>query len=492
MRRNWPGWAETGAAFGLGAVLATGQAPLGFWWLAFPALVALIALIARAAGPRAAAWLGLFAGAGHFGLALNWIVQPFQVDAAHDGWMAPFAVVLMAFGLALFWAAAAAVAAVFPARQRPLALALTLATVELARGYVLTGFPWALIGHIWISTPLAQVAALIGPSGLTLLTTLAAALAASRRLPGLAASAILLALAAGFGTWRLAAPEPPARDITLRLVQPDAEQEFKWDADKARMFFDRQLEFTSAEPHPDLVIWPETAVPYILNQNPELGPMIAEAGQGATVALGIQRTEGNRGWNSLAVIAPDGSISGLYDKHHLVPFGEYIPFGDLADDLFGLKAFAAQEGNAYSAGPGPALLNLGPRLGTVLPLICYEAVFPQDLRGTARPDWLLQVTNDAWFGTLTGPYQHLAQARLRAIEQGLPLIRVANTGVSAVIDAKGKVLASIPLGKAAWLDASLPAALPATPYARLGEIPVLLLLASLCAALLLTRDKRRA
>lgn len=488
-RAGWPGWAETGAAFGVGLVMATGQAPLGFWALALPALTALLALMARAAGPAQAAWIGLFGAMGYFGLALAWLVEPFLIDVARHGWMAPFAVVLMAGGLGLFWAAAAALGHLAgKGRWRPLALAASLAAAELGRGYVLTGFPWALIGHVWIDTPLAQVAALIGPSGLTLLTTLAAALPLMLGGFGLVAAVALLGAAFAFGLLRLSAPEPADQPITLRLVQPNAAQEDKWDPARARMFFQRQLDFTAALPRPDLVIWPETAVPYLLDQNPELGPVIADAAGGATVVLGIQRSEGARFWNSMAVIAPDGAVRAIYDKHHLVPFGEYIPFGDLASEWLGLTAFAARDGNAYSAGPGPSLIDLGSGLGRVLPLICYEAVFPQDLRGLpARADWLLQITNDAWFGTLTGPYQHFAQARLRAIEQGLPLVRVANTGVSGVIDARGRVRASIPLGQAAWLDAPLPGALVQPPYAGWGEGPVLVLLAGIAALLFRVR-----
>jgi apolipoprotein N-acyltransferase len=164
-----------------------------------------------------------------------------------------------------------------------------------------------------------------------------------------------------------------------------------------------------------------------------------------------------------------------------VPFGEYIPFGDALFRWANISAFASQMGNGYTAGKGPQVLDLGP-LGKVQPLICYEAVFPQDLRGVARADWLLQITNDAWFGTWTGPFQHAAQARLRAIEQGLPLVRVANTGVTAVYDARGRLTAGLPFGTAAYLDARLPAALPVTPYARYGEIPLLVMLAGLAAA----------
>jgi apolipoprotein N-acyltransferase len=266
----------------------------------------------------------------------------------------------------------------------------------------------------------------------------------------------------------------------IRLVQPNAEQHLKWDPERARFYFNRLLELSAmpseAKTRPELVIWPETSVPYLLNRAGGALGDIAAASLGAVTVVGIQRTEDDRGWNSMAVIAPDGQVGEVYDKHHLVPFGEYIPFGDLAYSLFGVQAFAAQVGNGYSAGSGAAVLDLGPRFGLALPLICYEAVFPQDLRAApGRARFILQITNDAWFGTLTGPFQHLAQARLRAIEQGLPLVRSANTGVSAVVDARGRIIAELPLGVAAFLDAALPVALPPTPYARFGEAPFLVL-----------------
>ncbi len=496
----WPGWPMAGAAFGLGAVMASGQAPLGFWWLTLPALAAAFLLISRAATADHAAWLGLFLGGGYFALALSWIVEPFLIEPETYAWMIPFVLVLLPFGMGLFWALAAGLAHRFgnPARRLAL-LAVAFAVAELARSYVLTGFPWALIGHIWVDTPIAQLGALIGPIGLTLLTTLAAAAIANAKPIPLVGAGLGAAAAVAFGTTQLAAPLPVQADAPIiRLVQPNAEQHLKWDAERAHLYFDRQLDLTAAapelgRPRPDLVVWPETSVPYLLNNNEAVLAAIAQAGQGAQVVVGIQRLEGNRGFNSLAVISPDGHATHLYDKHHLVPFGEYIPFGDLAFDLFGLTAFASQLGAGYSAGPGAVLLDLGPKLGRALPLICYEAVFPQDLRAAfGRADWILQITNDAWFGELTGPWQHLAQSRLRAIEQGLPLLRAANTGVTAVIDARGRVLAQIGLGVAGHLDATLPAALARTPYARFGDWPMLLLLAGLAVALLARRPRAKA
>ena len=489
MKLGFPGWRAVGLAFGLGAIAATGQAPLGWWYLTLPALAALLHFIAQGAARRAL-WLGWFGGAGYFGLALNWITQPFLVDAATYGWMAPFALVLLAFGMALFWAAACGIG--MRARSPMIGLVAALSAAELLRGYVLTGFPWALIGHIWIDTPPVQIAALIGPSGLTLLTIAVAGLAASLRPATLAAAAVTLAALWSFGLWQLAQPAPPPTGLTLRLVQPDAPQDAKWNPDNAQRYFDRLMNATAAPGKVDLVIWPETALPYLLADNPDLPGLIGAAGNGAPVVVGLQRVERNgaemRGWNSLQIFGPGGSVLASYDKQHLVPFGEYIPFGDLAYDWFGLEAFAARLGRSYSAGPGPMVLDLGPKLGRVLPLICYEAVFPQDLRAATRPGWLLQITNDAWFGTLSGPFQHAAQARLRAVEQGLPLVRVANTGVSEMVDARGRVTAALPFGAPGYLDAALPGALPATPYARFGEIPVLLLLAG-CTALAIRRRR---
>ena len=490
-RLAWPGARHVGLGFLLGLAMAAGQAPIGAWWLTLPALAGLIRLVGTQDRSGSAAWIGLFGGAGFFAAALSWIVEPFLVDAATYGWMAPFALVLMALGGGVFWAVAAALAPI--TAHRRLGFATALGGMELARGYVLTGFPWALIGHVWVDTPLAQLVAWVGPSGLTVLTCLVAAMLAGLQLRAAAAALALLAAGWGFGAWQLAQPDPAAPGITLRLVQPNVDQESKWQADRAQANFSQLMELTTAGPLVDLTIWPETSLPYLIVDNPELPAMIGQLGRGRPVVVGYQRVDGKRGWNSLAVIAPDGRMIASYDKHHLVPFGEYIPFGDLAYDWFGLTAFAAQIGRSYSAGAGAAVLDLGPRLGKVLPLICYEAVFPQDLRAAPeRAGWIMQITNDAWFGTLTGPYQHLAQARLRAIEQGLPLARVANTGITAMIDARGRITAQLPRGEAAYLDAALPGALPVPIYARFGEAPVLLLLAGLALFLISGRFRRAA
>ncbi len=476
------------SALVLGLVAALGQAPWGLVPLAIVAMTGLVWLLGHAAGARSAFWLGLAAGTGHFGLALSWIVEPFLIDIARHGWMAPFALVLMAVGMGLFWGASAALAA--RTEVPALGFAVIFTGMEVLRGLLLTGFPWAQAGHALIGTPVDQVASVLGPAGLTLVLLLCAALPVIAGWRGLAGTLLLLAATTGFGSWRLALPLPPDRDVTLRLVQPNAAQSLKWDEAMAETHLRRLLDLTRRGEGADLTIWPETAVPYMLEFAPSVAGMITTASQGRPVAVGIQREAAGRYFNSLRVLAGDGEELAQYDKHHLVPFGEYVPAGDLAYRWFGITAFAAQSGATYSAGPGPAVLDLG-ALGKMLPLICYVAVFPRLVNAAPeRADWMLQVTNDAWFGVRSGPFQHFDQARLRAIEQGLPLIRVANTGVTAVIDARGRVVDALPFATRGVLDAPLPGALPATPYARYGEVPIALLLAGL--ALLVIRRPRKS
>jgi apolipoprotein N-acyltransferase len=250
----------------------------------------------------------------------------------------------------------------------------------------------------------------------------------------------------------------------IRLAQPDADQRLKWRADTRDLFVGRLLDATAAAPRPDAVIWPETALPYWLA---EAGPILERAAApGAPVLLGVQR------W--------DGAPVQTYDKHHLVPFGEYVPLAPLLGRL-GLEGLAGGGLAGFAPGPGPGTLHL-PGIGPAAILICYEAVFPAMLRTPGRPRLIVQVTNDAWFGRNAGPAQHLAQARLRAAETGLPLARSANTGITAMIDAGGRVTARLPPRVPGHLDARLPPALPPTPYVRAGDTPVLALAAVLLAA----------
>lgn len=480
----------------LGALAALGQAPWNLWPLTFLALAVVYGLYTHAPDWRRAASIGFWSGAGYFALSLSWIVEPFFVDIVRHGWLAPFAILGVSFGFAIFWALSLGVARALGGGA--LAWIGAFTAFEALRGWLMTGFPWAQVGHVLISTPWLYWSSWAGALGLILLVLVGASaiwnIFAGRRLIG---GATVLALACLFVAGAGLTPPPTTADQMadapiVRLIQPNAPQHEKWDPDKIQGFYDRQVAFT-AEPgengRPDMVIWPETALPVLLNHAEETLAAIATAAQGSEVVLGLRRLEGDRIFNSLIFMDREGKLAGLYDKHHLVPFGEFMPLGGLLAK-FGIKGLAAETGAGFSSGPGAQVLEMG-SIGKALPLICYEGVFARNiLSAPERPNVLLMITNDAWFGKVSGPYQHLAKARLRSVEQGLPMVRAANTGVSAVIDGAGHILVEIPLGKAGWIDAPLPPALAATPYSRLGDMPFVALALLLCAIGAATRARR--
>ncbi|MEM9579503.1 MAG: apolipoprotein N-acyltransferase [Pseudomonadota bacterium] len=457
-----------------GLCLTGSQAPFSFWPLLPVGVMAAMWLFRQAGTPKAAGWAGWVIGTAYFAASMTWIVEPFFVDAARHGWMAPFALGTMAGGLALFWAAAFWAARRFGTAWSLVAL---WPLAEFARGTVFTGFPWGLLAYGWLDTPIAQSVAWIGPYGLTAVTFGLCAVPVFWR-PALGSVVLVggLGLLTALGLWDrsrepVALPDAPV----IRLTQPNAPQHLKWDPAYIPTFFQRLIAYTEASPRADLIVWPETSVPNWLNRADEVLAHISEAAEDTPVVFGIQRFEGADVFNTAGVLSPDGEVLQVYDKHHLVPFGEYLPLQGLASWL-GLVALADLNGGGFAPGPGPVLLDL-PGIGLALPLICYEAVFPQYARaGAQRPALLLHLTNDAWFGTRSGPQQHLVQARFRAMETGLPLLRSANTGISAVIDARGDVRDQIGLGTMGYIDASLPPARAATAYARGGDLPVFLAL----------------
>lgn len=472
-------------AAGAGALMAFAQSPVSWPVVLFVALPVLLRALDHAPDPRAAFGIGWAAGAGFFAAALFWIVEPFLVDPERHGWMAPFALIGLAGGLALFWAAPFALARRFwpPGPGRILILACLWTLSEFARAHLLTGFPWALVAYAWVETPVIQSAALLGPHLLGFLTLIAGLLPGLGSRAGVAAAVGMVAVAWGHGALREARAAPPRADpLVVRLVQPNAEQHLKWLPGMQEAFYRRHLDATRApaDPAPDITIWSETAAPFVLGYAEELqAEAAAAAGPDGRLILGIRRFEASaereQWFNSLAILGQGGRPLAVYDKHHLVPFGEYIPFAAALSRL-GLPALATLTQSGFAAGAGPRLLS-APGVPPFLPLICYEAIFPHGLSAPeGRPEWIVQVTNDAWFGQLTGPYQHLAQARIRAIEQGLPVARAANTGISAMIDARGRVVDSLPLGVAGHLDARLPGGLPPTLYALSGDLPGLMLI----------------
>ncbi len=485
------GWRRAGAAALAGAALTLAQPPVSLWPALFVAWPALLWLIDGARSPRAAALTGWLAGFSFFITGLYWVGAAFLVEASKVWWYAPvmpLAVSALAAVLALFWAGAFWAARRFwpSGWRRAVALAVAMTVAEVLRGSVLTGFPWAAQAHAWVETPPMQAASLIGAYALSGLTVLAAALigAASRKNWAPAAAAVaLVALGWGWGAARLASAPLDADGPVIRLVQPNVDQGDKWASDNARPIFESLLALTArpAVAPPALVVWPEVAVTFLFGDSPEAQAMaVAALPPGAALAVGAVRAEERGGarrlYNSLLFYGPDGAPLGVYDKRHLAPFGEYVPYvwvlgalgiGTLGD---GLSGFAAGE----SAGPY-ALPGLPP----MAPLICYEIVFPGEVAQAARgAGWMLQLTNDAWFGDSGGPRQHLAQARVRAIEQGLPVARAANTGISAMIDPYGRLRASLALGVRGALDSPLPAPAPQTLFSQIGDLGALAFLVS--------------
>lgn len=466
-----------------GALGPLGQAPYDQPLVMVLAFALAFLMLRQQKSARDAALIGWSFGVGYFCVALIWIVQPFQIDPDKHAWMAPFALFFISTGLALFWATAFWTARLLSAQTWPLILTWTAA--EMLRAYLFTGFPWASPAQALVNSYAVQSLAWGGPHGLTLwvmsLAWVLSFLGVRRcRVVMRMAQAATLCCATLLLYLQPPAPDAPLTPHTVRLIQPNAEQHLKWRSDQARMFFDRQLEFTAApplegQPRPDLTIWPETAIPWAYEDAGEALDMIIAAAGGKPVALGLLRRTDTALFNSMAVLDKGADAAQIYDKHHLVPFGEYIPLSHIAD-RFGLTGMAQISGIGFASGPGAHTLDFG-ALGRGLPLICYEAVFAHDVNAAQeRADFIIQITNDAWFGRDVGPQQHLAQARMRAIEQGLPLMRAANTGISAMIDPQGRVLANLPMGVAGFVDARLPEPLAPTLYSRTGDLPVAVLL----------------
>lgn len=454
-------------------------------------------------------WAG---GFGYFLAGTWWVGEAFLVDIETHGWQAPFAVFLLPAGLALFWGAGAmAWRRIAPAHAgRILVFAAVWSLAEWLRGNVLTGFPWNLPGEAWRagSAP-SQAAALVGAYGLTFVTiALGAAFVVlfpgherRERIAGLGAAALALAVLWGGGAWRLSQPAPADTALVVRVVQPDVPQAVKWTPEAFEAIVDRYVEMTAQAPtgpRPDVVIWPESALPDSADAVFAPGTWTRAAitnalAPGQTLLAGAYRMEGPAYFNSLVAIRrtpEDLRLLALYDKHRLVPFGEYLPLEPLMESL-GLKQLAGL-GESFSPGPPPAPIT-PEGLPALQPLICYESLFPGFTgRGASRPAWIVNVSNDAWFGRTSGPWQHLNLASYRAIEEGLPLVRSTPTGVSAMVDGYGRTRARLGLGQRGVLDAKLPAALAPTPYSRWGDSPFWIFCAGGLACASGVRRKRRA
>jgi len=497
--RRW-GWAlRIVLALTAGVLAAAAHPPFGF----LPGLIGyplLMILAERSRTLRGGFWMGWLAGFAYFGVGCWWVAEAFLVNPA-QAWMAPFAASLLPAGLGLFWGAATALHRRLAPEGvvRVLAFGAFFCGMEWLRGHVLTGFPWNPAGAGWEagSAP-SQFAAAVGVYGLGLVTVLAVCAVAPLIAGGgtrkgrigaaVAGAAALVALFVG-GAIRLSGAEVRSTGTIVRVVQADVDQESKWSPEAYRDIVQRYVALT-ARPGPrvpDVVIWPEGALPNTANAVLaegawEAGAIAAALQPGQTLLAGLSRGEpdptaesGGRYFNSLIAMrrlpGRDGMrIEAVYDKYRLVPFGEFLPAGALMSRL-GVRSLVHVPAD-FTAGPRPRPLELV-GLPTVQPLICYESLFPGFVGRGADVKWIANVSNDAWFGRTSGPLQHLNLASYRAIETGLPVVRATPTGTSAVIDPWGRIVGDKRLdpGESGVIDAALPQALTATPYARVGDLP---------------------
>ncbi len=498
--RGLSGWRRFVVAVSAGAISALGFAPFCLFPCLLLGFAALVLLLDGAAAERrklrAAALTGFAFGFGQFAVGLHWIGYAFLVDADSHAWQIPFVAVLFPGGLALFTAAAAALAVPFwkagPARIFALTAAYSLA--EWLRGHVLTGFPWNIAGYGWgASLAVLQSTALFGVYGLTLLTILFGAslaeLFASKphwRLPAALAGLFVLLFAGG--ALRLAlVPQATVPDVRLRLVQPNIPQTEKYQRRFVLRNWQRLLTLSTGPgaADPSLIIWPEAAPPFLLAEQPLALEEVASLTKGRLGLMtgGIKRdylSEHIRYANSFFLFGASGILLDIYNKSHLVPFGEYLPFEKTLTAL-GLSKLTGIDGS-FAPGDGPQTYVV-PGAGAITPLICYEILFPGEVVGAKRPDWLVNITDDSWFGPWAGPRQHLLVARVRAIEEGLPVVRDANTGISAIIDPLGRITHALGLGKTGVVDGALPAPIAPTLYSRIRGLFFWLLL---CASLTFT------
>lgn len=456
------------------------QPIVGAVWV-IPGIALLYHALHRSATAAAAWRAGWLSGAVYFAATLHWIVYPFLEKAESHLWLLPFAVVLVPAGFGLFWAAAFWAARWLRVSGIAQAVAFTVALslVEWLRGTIFTGFPWVLLGYAWMDTPIRHGLAWLGAYGLTAVTILVPAVGMAilirpvelgrTAVPRVAVAVLFIGVTVAVG-WMLGSlvdtrtVASGALGPTVRIVQPNIPQREKWGAEYRSRNFDRLLALSQSSVGADLVVWPEAAIPTVLSRtggrDDFLGrapPRMTDVLPPATELIAGVLTQSDTGhaYNSLARLDRARDLRAVYDKHHLVPFGEYVPLWGIVEYL----GFGAFTQGGFSAGGGPRTIQLD-GLPPFVPMICYEAIFPDEVRAAAGAgaQWLLQVTNDAWFGPGAGPRQHLQSTRARAVELGLPLVRVANTGISAMVDAGGRVVDSLPLGEMGGLEGRIPPA----------------------------------
>lgn len=498
---NQSPWQQRGFVFLLGGLSVLSLAPFFYWPILFLTLPLFLLSHEGCTAPRSGFWLGWWFGFGYFTFGLYWIANALFVDLASFWWVIPFAVMGLPFALSFFWAVASLLVTKIASStlSRWILFAVFFSATEWLRGHLFTGFPWNLLGYSWVETPLLQMASWVGIYGLTLYTFILCGIGYfylsgnKRKLPLILITILTIGICF-YGAIRSdQVTRLPSTENALRLVQPNIAQREKWNADKMPSHFDKLVALSSQPSEKDIaaIIWPETATSFFdtfaIRQFDASVPNFLSSDQHLiTGVLDYGRDKQGKitAYNRLSVFNHQGERTQKYDKHHLVPFGEYLPF----QNYLPFNPIAS-DGVMFTAGAGPQTLWLE-GLPAFSPLICYEAIFPHDVikDGNSRPAWLLNLTNDAWYGKSTGPYQHLTITQLRAVEEGIPLVRVANTGISAVIDTSGKIIASIPLQEAGVIDINLPASVK-TLYAEIGDAGFFFMLFVLTGFAIIIRDK---
>lgn len=479
------GWRRAALAVVSGAACALALPPVDFFAPAFFSFPILVWLLDGTSGDPGKRWsrglrqaffIGWLFGLGYFVAGLWWIGNALLVEADEFAWALPLAILGLPAVLALFYGLACAGARLLWSEGvgRIAMLAAAFGLAEWLRSFVATGFPWNAIGYAAMPVPLmmqsAAVLGLFGVSALAVFVFAAPALLGTCRgaVVGLSAAGVLVAMHFGYGAYRLSQPMGTGesdKQLTVRLVQPNIDQASKMNDDDRIAIFEKHLRLTAQPPQPghkqpDIIVWPETTIPFILTQNPDALRQIANTLKpGQLLITGTVRSEDQgagfapRYYNSIYVIDSSGQIVAAADKVHLVPFGEYVPFQDILSKL-GITNVIDLPGG-FSPGAKRSLLTL-PDGVKLYPLICYEIIFPDEMTaGMLGANAIVNVTNDAWFGDSPGPYQHFQQARLRAVETGLPVIRVANNGISATIDPHGNVVSGLRLNAEGVEDATV-------------------------------------
>lgn len=490
------------SAFILGVISALSFAPLYFLPAIFVSIWGLIYLLDNALSPRELFKRLYIFGLGFFMSSLYWIGLSFRtIDM---GWIGIPAVLLLSAGLALFFVINGIFVLPFEPNsiERRVSFAIGFSLCEWLRGHILTGLPWNLIGSIWgaytwpyfndIGLSILQLNAWIGIYGLSFLTILAVVLMTSKHRLCRILTLVCFTLCVFTGGIRLMRTETKLQPVNIRLIQPSLDQRLKWAESSFERNIELQLGLSSLEAERPLnaIIWPEAAITTFLNESLELSEILSSmAPKNGYVITGTPRRENGKIFTTLSVINEKGEIPYHYKKTHLVPFGEYVPLRDI------LPINKVTPGAVdFSKGDGIKTLRV-PGLPAFSPLICYEALFPGEVvektTHSQRPEWLLNITNDAWYGHSAGPYQHLTLVRIRAIEEGLPLVRVANNGISAVIDPCGRVLHKLGINDIGFIDFELPKALPATVYSRFKEAFFWLFITLAFAGAFILRQKRK-